>query len=250
MSASDATLDPEEVARFGRIADEWWNPDGKFRPLHRLGPARMMFVRDAITSGLGHPHAHTSIRPLAGLTILDIGCGGGLVAEPLARMGAAVTGIDPSPETIAAARSHAATQGLSIDYRAVRAEDLATAGDTFDAVTCLEVVEHVPDVPAFLAVAASLVRPGGMLVLSTLNRTVKSYALAIVGAEFVLRWLPVGTHQWTRFVTPDELAGHVTSLGLQPEPPRGLVYDPFRDDWSLSGDTDVNYLMSARKPAL
>lgn len=249
MNASSATLDPAEVARFGRIAAEWWDPNGKFRPLHRLGPARMTFIRDAITSGLRLPVSHTTTRPLAGLSILDIGCGGGLVAEPLARMGATVTGIDPSPETIAAAESHAAAQGLSIAYRACRAEDLVAEGRTWDVVTCLEVVEHVPDVPAFLAVAANLVRPGGVLVLSTLNRTLKSYALAIVGAEFILRWLPVGTHQWTRFVTPDELTDHVSRLGLAPEPPRGLVYDPLRDDWSLSGDTDVNYLMAATKPA-
>jgi len=209
----------------------------------------MTFVRDAITSGLQLPVSHTSMRPLAGVSILDIGCGGGLVAEPLARMGATVTGIDPSPETIAAARTHATAQGLSIDYRACRAEDLAADSQTYDVVTCLEVVEHVPDVPAFLAVAANLVRPGGVLVLSTLNRTLKSYALAIVGAEFILRWLPVGTHQWTRFVTPDELSDFVSRLGLLPEPPRGLVYDPLRDDWSLSGDTDVNYLMAALKPA-
>jgi len=249
MNASSATLDPAEVDRFGRIAAEWWDPNGKFRPLHRLGPARMTFVRDAITSGLQLPVSHTSMRPLAGVSILDIGCGGGLVAEPLARMGATVTGIDPSPETIAAARTHATAQGLSIDYRACRAEDLAADSQTYDVVTCLEVVEHVPDVPAFLAVAANLVRPGGVLVLSTLNRTLKSYALAIVGAEFILRWLPVGTHQWTRFVTPDELSDFVSRLGLLPEPPRGLVYDPLRDDWSLSGDTDVNYLMAALKPA-
>ena len=185
---------------------------------------------------------------LDGLQILDIGCGGGLVSEPLARLGARVTGIDPSPETIAAASTHAAAQNLTIDYRAIRAEDLASTGQTFDVVTCLEVVEHVPDVSAFLAVAASLVRPGGMLVLSTLNRTLKSYALAIIGAEYVLRWVPVGTHQWQRFVTPDELDKIVTNIGLKTDTPRGLVFNPLADTWSLSTDTDVNYFLAAHKP--
>lgn len=242
------TLDHSEVERFSRIAAEWWDPNGKFRPLHKLGPARMGYMRDTIINGLKLTPPVGALRVLDGLKILDIGCGGGLVAEPLARLGAHVTGIDPSLETIAAASTHAAAQDLSIDYRAIRAEDIAATGKTYDVVTCLEVVEHVPDVRAFLAVAASLVRPGGLLVLSTLNRTLKSYALAIIGAEYVLRWVPVGTHQWQRFITPDELEKIVTGIGLIAESPRGLVFNPLADTWSLSGDTDVNYFLSARKP--
>ena len=247
----DATLDAAEVARFGRIAAEWWDPNGKFKPLHQLGPARMSFIRDRISDGLALSPDPATTRPFKGLRVLDIGCGGGLVAQPLARLGAEVTAIDPSPETIAAAESHARGQGLSIEYRAIRAETLLDEGATFDAVTCLEVVEHVPDVPAFLAVVEKLVRPGGVLVLSTLNRTLKSYLLAIVGAEYVLRWLPVGTHEWSKFVTPEELGRHVEALGLASVSTRGLVYEPLRDVWSLSKDTDVNYLLAAVKlPAL
>ena len=241
-----ATLDPAEVGRFNALAQDWWDPNGKFRPLHQLGPARLAYIRDTLLAEL-KPAAASPLRVLNGLHVLDIGCGGGLVTEPLTRLGARVTGIDPAADTIAAAKAHAAAQELAIDYRAARAEELASVGETFDAVLCLEVVEHVPDVRAFLAVAASLVRPGGVLVLSTINRTLKSYALAIIGAEVLLRWLPIGTHQWSRFVTPDELAAHVQSLALSPLPPRGIVFNPLSGEWSLSSDTDVNYLMSARK---
>lgn len=248
-TATDArTLDTTEVDRFNALAAEWWDPNGKFRPLHKLGPARLEFIRDTIRTGLAERPATSGLRVLRGIRILDIGCGGGLVSEPLTRLGAAVTGIDPAPESIAAARAHAASQGLDIDYRAVRAEALADAGEQFDVVLCLEVVEHVPDVRAFLSLVASLVRPGGLLVLSTINRTLKSYALAIVGAEYILRWLPVGTHQWDRFVTPDELAGHVQAIGMAALPARGMVFNPLRDSWSLSQDTDVNYLLAGRRP--
>jgi 2-polyprenyl-6-hydroxyphenyl methylase / 3-demethylubiquinone-9 3-methyltransferase len=243
------TLDPAEVARFAALADEWWDPNGKFKPLHRLGPQRMAFVRDAVLARFQRPSG--GLRPLSGLTFLDIGCGGGLVSEPLARMGAAVTGIEPEDANIAAARAHASGQGLSIDYRALRAEDLAATAMQFDCVVCLEVVEHVPDVRAFLAVVASLVRPGGLLICSTLNRTLKSYALAIVGAEYVLRWLPVGTHQWDRFITPDELSDHLAGLGLVAPNFAGLIYNPLADTWGLSErDLDVNYMVSVGKPAL
>jgi len=245
--AANATFDPAEVGRFNALAAEWWDPHGQFRPLHQIGPARLAFIRDTLVAEL-KPAAASALRVLNGLHVLDIGCGGGLVTEPLARLGARVTGIDPAPDTIAAAAAHASAQGLAIDYRAVRAEALAEAGDTFDAVLCLEVVEHVPDVRAFLAVAAKLVRPGGVLVVSTLNRTLKSYGLAIIGAEYILRWLSVGTHQWSRFVTPEELAADVRSLALTALPPRGMVYNPLQGTWSLSSDTDVNYLMAARRP--
>ena len=241
--ADSATYDSDEVARFGRIAAEWWDPAGKFAMLHRIGPPRLQFLRDRL---VGHfRRSSGQITVLAGLTLLDIGCGGGLVCEPLARLGADVTGIDPSPETIAAARAHAAAQDLAIDYRVGRIEDLVAAGLRFDAVTCLEVVEHVPDVGQFLTTAARLVRPGGLMLLSTLNRTLKSYALAIVGAEYVLRWLPAGTHQWDRFVTPDELMRHLAEAGLEPQGFEGLIYDPLRDQWRLSPDTAVNYFAAA-----
>jgi 2-polyprenyl-6-hydroxyphenyl methylase / 3-demethylubiquinone-9 3-methyltransferase len=240
-------LDPAEVERFRRMADEWWDPRGKFKPLHKLGPTRLTFVRDEIM--LHFQLQSGGLKPLKGLSILDIGCGGGLVSEPMSRMGAIVTGIDPGEENIAAARAHAEPQGLSINYRTAMAEDLASEGLTFDAVVCLEVVEHVPDVGAFLKTCTSLVRPGGMIVLSTINRNIKSYALAIVAAEYVLGWLPRGTHQWERFVTPDELARFISAAGLEAPRFSGMSFDPLRDQWSLSSDTDVNYLAAAAKTA-
>lgn len=241
-----ATLDAAEVKRFSALAAEWWDPNGKFRPLHKLGPARLAFVRQEIVRHF----ARTSggLRPFDGLSILDIGCGGGLVSEPVARLGATVTGIDPAAENIEAARRHAEGQGLTIDYRSALVEDLVAEGRTFDCVLCLEVVEHVPDVGAFLATCAKLVRPGGLMILSTINRTLKAYALAIVGAEYILRWLPVGTHQWERFVTPDELARHAEVAGLVMSTREGLVYNPLTDAWSLSQDLDVNYMASASRP--
>jgi 2-polyprenyl-6-hydroxyphenyl methylase/3-demethylubiquinone-9 3-methyltransferase len=240
------TLDAGEVDRFARIATEWWDPNGKFRPLHQIGPARLSFVVDRLATHFNLP---TGLRRLSRLKLLDIGCGGGLISEPLARLGADVTGIDPAPENIETARRHAEASGLTISYRQALVEDLAAESAMFDAVLCLEVVEHVPDVPAFLGVCSSLVRPGGLMIVSTLNRTLKAYFLAIIGAEYVLRWLPVGTHQWERFVTPDELRRHLTSAGLSEPTLRGLVYDPLADQWSLSADTDVNYLAASAKPA-
>jgi 2-polyprenyl-6-hydroxyphenyl methylase/3-demethylubiquinone-9 3-methyltransferase len=244
-----STLDPAEIERFARLAAEWWDTGGKFRTLHLIGPARMTFLRDQLLQHFRKPPNGPKplTRPLAGLSILDIGCGGGLVCEPLARLGAAVTGIDPALENIEAARRHAEAQGLTVSYRAARVEELAGEGRTFDAVSCLEVVEHVPDVGGFLKSCAGLLRPGGLMLLSTLNRTVKAYLLAIVGAEYVLGWLPVGTHQWERFVTPDELARHLKGAGLCPPIFQGLVYNPLADTWSLSADTDVNYFAAASK---
>lgn len=239
-------LDPTEVERFARIASEWWDPAGKFAPLHRLGPARMTYLRDQLAAHFGRKLP--AAKPLAGLRVLDIGCGGGLVSEPLSRLGATVTGIDPAADNVEAARTHADISGLDIDYRAVTAEEIAATGEQFDAVLCLEVVEHVPDPAAFIRLAASLVRPGGILVASTINRTMKAWLLAIVGAEYVLRWLPTGTHRWDRFVTPDEMARHMTAARLSGIAFEGLIYDPLKDVWSLSTDTDVNYFASAAKP--
>ena len=250
---TSATLDESEVRQFGRIAAEWWDADGKFRMLHRIGPARLQYLRDRMTrhfppaTGIGG--VVSGVKVLSGLSVLDIGCGGGLICEPLARLGAVVTGLDPAEENIAAAQSHAAAQGLSIAYRAARIEDLVAEGATFDSVLCLEVVEHVPDVGQFLATAARLVRPGGLMLVSTLNRTLKSWALAIFGAEYVLRWVPAGTHQWDRFVTPDELARHLSAAGLEPAGFEGMVYDPLRDEWRLASDTGINYFAAAAKPA-
>ena len=247
MSPESRTFDPEEVDRFRRIASEWWDPKGKFAPLHKLGPARLQFIRDRLAAHFERPVGR--LRPLDGLDLLDIGCGGGLISEPLTRMGAAVTGIDPGLETIEAARRHAFEHGLTIDYRMTTVEALAETGVQFDAVLCLEVIEHVPDPAAFLRICAGLVRPGGLMLVSTINRTVKAYVLAIVGAEYLLRWLPVGTHQWERFVTPDELARHLAAAGLGAAFAEGMVYDPLADRWSLAPDTDVNYLVAAAKPA-
>jgi 2-polyprenyl-6-hydroxyphenyl methylase / 3-demethylubiquinone-9 3-methyltransferase len=244
--ARERTLDTEEVERFSRLASEWWDPRGKFRPLHQIGPPRLSFIRDSAVERFGRDAK--ALRPLSGLTAVDIGCGGGLVSEPLARMGATVTAIDPAERNIAIAKAHAEGQGLAIDYRPARVEDLVAEGKAFDIVACLEVVEHVPDPAKFIAECAALVKPGGLAVFSTLNRTFKAWALAIVGAEYVLGWLPRGTHQWDRFITPDELAGYAKAAGLDDVRFEGITYNPLQDVWSRNPDTDVNYLMSARKP--
>jgi 2-polyprenyl-6-hydroxyphenyl methylase/3-demethylubiquinone-9 3-methyltransferase len=245
-STSDATLDAEEIRRFSAIAAEWWDPNGKFRPLHQIGPPRLSFIRNAAITHFGRDAA--GLRPLAGLTVLDVGCGGGLVSEPLCRMGAKVTGIDPSERNIAIAKSHAEPQHFAIDYRPVRVEDLVAAGEQFDIVACLEVVEHVPDPGKFMAECAALVRPGGLAIFSTLNRTFKSWALAIVGAEYVLGWLPRGTHQWDRFITPDEMTRYSTAAGLTVPRFEGIAYSPMHDVWSLAPETEVNYLAVMSKP--
>ncbi|MEL6298517.1 MAG: bifunctional 2-polyprenyl-6-hydroxyphenol methylase/3-demethylubiquinol 3-O-methyltransferase UbiG [Pseudomonadota bacterium] len=239
-----ASIKPDEIARFERLAAEWWDPKGKFGPLHALAPARMTFVRDALNAMLGLDPDR--IRPLKGRTAVDVGCGGGLASEPLARLGAAVTGIDPGAENIAIAETHARQSGLEIAYRATTAETLAAAGEQFDVVLCLEVLEHVEDPAAFVGVLAKLVKPGGAMVLSTLNRTQKSYALAIVGAEYLLGWLERGTHTWDQFITPDELRAMLTAAELTPGMEAGVVFAPFDGSWKLSDDMDVNYMMAAR----
>lgn len=241
---SSSTLDHDQVARFARFGAEWWDPNGPFKPLHRINPVRLTYIRDQICSTFGRdPKQASSLR---GISVLDIGCGGGLVCEPLARLGAQVTGIDPGQETIEAAKAHASATGLDIDYEVATVEELAGRGETFDAVLLLEVVEHVPDVPNFLKIVAPLVKPEGLMILSTLNRTLKAYALAIVGAELILRWLPVGTHQWQRFVRPDELGTALTRAGLALTDTTGMIYDPLADEWRLGRDTDVNYFATAK----
>ena len=241
---ASASIDAAEVARFNGLAAEWWNPQGPMRALHKINPVRIGYLRDAMAAhfGLRQP------KPFAGLRILDIGCGAGLLSEPLARLGAAVTGIDPAPVNIAIAIRHAAAGQLAIDYRAVTAESLAEAGETYDIALALEVVEHVTHMPAFVRTACSLVRPGGLFVASTLNRTLKSFALAIAGAEYVLGWVPRGTHQWEKFVTPEELAEAICGAGLRVSDTTGMVYNPLGGRWSLSADTGVNYFMAAERP--
>lgn len=246
-TATAETVDEAEVARFSAMAAEWWDPEGKFRPLHKFSPVRLAFIRDAAAAHFSRDAE--SLDSLKGLRLLDIGCGGGLLCEPMARLGAEVVGADPSRVNVETAKVHARDQGLAIDYRCTTAEELAAAGERFDIVLNMEVVEHVADVPLFLATCAELVRPGGLMVLATLNRTLKAFALAIVGAEYVLRWLPRGTHRWEKFVTPAELAGALGKAGMRAEPPVGVVYNPLLDVWRTSADTDVNYLMLARKPA-
>jgi 2-polyprenyl-6-hydroxyphenyl methylase / 3-demethylubiquinone-9 3-methyltransferase len=241
-----STVDRAEVARFAESAASWWDPNGEFRPLHQLNPVRLAFIRDRLAAHFGRDIRAT--KPFAGLRFLDIGCGGGLVSEPLARLGATVTAIDAAGEALTVARTHAADAGLDIDYREAAAEDLAAAGESFDAVLALEIVEHVADPALFLAAAARLVRPGGGFVAATLNRTPKAFVFGIVGAEYLLRWLPRGTHQWRRFLRPSELAAGLRPHGLAVKELRGLSYSPLAGHWTLSHDLDVNYLLFAAKP--
>jgi 2-polyprenyl-6-hydroxyphenyl methylase/3-demethylubiquinone-9 3-methyltransferase len=242
-----ATIDAGDVARFDRLGDEWWEPKGAMAPLHKLNPTRIRYLRDLMGRHFARA-GRDAARPLGGLRLLDIGCGGGLLSEPLARLGAMVTGIDPAPNNIAVAIRHAQALDVEVDYRAETAEALVAAGETFDVVLAMEVVEHVPQPDDFVRMACLLVRPGGLLVLSTLNRTAKSFALAIVGAEYVLRWLPRGTHRWQQFLTPEELAMPVRAAGLKVIERQGLVYDILRDRWTTSPDTAVNYLLAAVRP--
>jgi len=240
-----STVDPDEVARFSALAETWWNPRGRMGVLHKFNPVRLAYIRDAACAHFGREAR--SLDCLAGLRILDIGCGGGLLCEPLARLGAGVLGADPSETNIAAAALHAAQGGLAIDYRATTAEALADAGETFDIVLAMEVVEHVADVNLFVARCAEMVKPGGLLVAATLNRTVKSFALGIVGAEYVLGWLPRGTHRWDKFVTPNELEIALEKAGLRAVDTTGVVYNPLADRWQVARDTDVNYMMTAER---
>lgn len=238
-----ASIDPAELRRFERLGAQWWDPHGPMRPLHRMNPVRVAWIRGAV-------ERHLQPLPaggLAGLRLLDIGCGAGLLSEALAGLGAEVTGLDPAQGNIAIAQRHAESSGLSIDYRAQTAEALAATGVQFDVVCAMEVVEHVREVPGFVTTAATLVRPGGLFFASTLNRTLKSFALAIVGAEYVLRWVPKGTHQWEKFVSPDELRDAMTSAGLHPLERIGMAYTPLLDSWRLTQSLDVNYMVCAER---
>ena len=244
-----AGIDAAEVAKFERLATQWWDPGGKFRPLHKFNPVRLRFLRDTIVAHFGCDPV--SAAPLAGLDVLDIGCGGGLLSEPMARLGATTTGVDPAAANVEVARLHAARSGLNVTYRAADAMALAGEGKAFDVVLAMEVVEHVPDRNAFVAACAALVRPGGLLVMATISRTPKAYALAIFGAERVLRWLPRGTHEYGKLVRPAELEASMRDAGLSVVERAGVTYSPITDSWSLSTDTDVNYMMVAeRAPAL
>jgi 2-polyprenyl-6-hydroxyphenyl methylase / 3-demethylubiquinone-9 3-methyltransferase len=246
--ASDAeTVDRDEVARFSRLADTWWDPHGPMAALHKFNPVRLTYIRDRAAEHFGRDAAN--LRSLADLRILDIGCGGGILCEPLARLGAAMVGADPAEKNIAVAQAHAAAAGLAIDYRATTAEALAEAGEKFDIVLAMEVVEHVTDVDVFIAQAAAMVKPGGLMFVATLNRTAKSFALAIVGAEYILRWLPRGTHRWDKFVTPDELERAIEQGGLHITGETGVIYNLLADRWQTSRDTDVNYMVVAEKSA-
>lgn len=244
-TSAAGTVDADELERFSRLASQWWDPAGKMRMLHRLNPVRIGFIRDAACRQFGRNPRHLDC--LAGLRLLDIGCGGGILSEPLARLGAAVVGADPSERNIAAARRHAVQSRLEIDYRATTAEELADLGERYDVVLAMEVVEHVAHVGLFLKRCGEMVSPGGLMVVATINRTLKSFALAIVGAEYVLGWLPRGTHRWDKFVTPNELEISLERSGLSVLDERGVVYNPLRDAWQLSSDMDVNYMVAAAR---
>jgi 2-polyprenyl-6-hydroxyphenyl methylase/3-demethylubiquinone-9 3-methyltransferase len=241
--SAETTVDPREVVRFAALAAQWWNPRGTMKVLHKFNPVRLAYLREQLTAHFGRdPRA---MRPLEGLRLLDIGCGGGLLSEPLARMGASVVGIDPAERNVSIASLHAEQSGVAIDYRATTAEALADAGERFDVVLAMEVVEHVTDVSLFIRRAAEMVKPGGLMCAATLNRTKRSFALAIVGAEYVLGWLPRGTHDWSRFVTPDELEAAMAAGGLEVIDSEGVIFNPLADEWRRASDLSVNYMMLA-----
>jgi 2-polyprenyl-6-hydroxyphenyl methylase/3-demethylubiquinone-9 3-methyltransferase len=251
MSSPDAarsSIDPAEVERFSRIAAEWWDPRGKFAPLHRFNPVRLAFIRDQALYRFRRDAS--ARRPFEGLRLLDIGCGGGLLSEPMTRLGFQVTGVDASERNIGTASAHAAEQGLSIDYRASTAEALVAAGEPlFDVILNMEVIEHVADPGAYLRSCARLLKPGGLMIVATLNRTLKAMALAKVGAEYVLRWLPIGTHDWNKFLTPDELRGFLADEPVTVDGPYGVVFSPFTGKWTESSDVGVNYMMTVVRDA-
>jgi 2-polyprenyl-6-hydroxyphenyl methylase/3-demethylubiquinone-9 3-methyltransferase len=248
MQAAQTTIDAAEVAKFEAMAAEWWDPNGKFKPLHMLNPCRLDYITSQIAAEFDRDLNVTS--PFEGLRILDIGCGGGLLSEPMARLGAEVVGADAAERNIPVAQIHAEQSGLTIDYRHTTAEALAAAGEQFDAVLNMEVVEHVSDPLAYLTACQQLLKPGGIHICSTINRNPKSFAMAIVGAEYVMRWLPKGTHEWSKFITPDELYKLLEQAGLSPVDRKGFVFNPVTWTWSLSDrDLSVNYVTASLKPA-
>jgi 2-polyprenyl-6-hydroxyphenyl methylase / 3-demethylubiquinone-9 3-methyltransferase len=242
------TIDPAEVAKFEAMAAEWWDTEGKFKPLHLMNPCRLDYITSQIAAEFDRDL--TQALPFAGLRVLDIGCGGGLLSEPMARLGAEVVGADAAPRNIPVAQIHAAQSGLSIDYRHTTAEAMAEAGEQFDVVLNMEVVEHVADPLGYLTACQQLLRPGGLMICSTLNRNAKSFAMAIIGAEWVMRWLPKGTHDWAKFITPDELYALITGAGLEPVDRKGMVFNPISWKWSVSArDLSVNYVTASVKRA-
>jgi 2-polyprenyl-6-hydroxyphenyl methylase/3-demethylubiquinone-9 3-methyltransferase len=247
-TAPHTSVDPAEVERFSAMAAEWWDPKGKFKPLHLFNPVRLAFIRDEAARRFGRDI--TQRRPFEGLRLLDIGCGGGLLCEPMARLGFSVTGVDASERNIGVASAHARAQGLDIDYRADTAEALLAGGEPpFDVVLNMEVIEHVADPARFLQDCVKLLRPGGLMVVATLNRTPKALALAVVGAEYILRWLPPGTHDWKKFLKPIEILDFLRGEPVSVAGPFGVSYDPFTGKWSPSSDVDVNYMMTVDKSA-
>lgn len=245
--AEKTTIDQSEVDRFSKMAAEWWNPDGKFKPLHKFNPVRLTYIRNHAAQHFGKdPNAQ---KPLEGLRMLDIGCGGGLLCEPMTRMGATVVGADASETNIEIAKIHAEQSGLEIDYRAETSEALAAAGEKFDIILNMEVVEHVADVDLFLTSCADMLKPGGLMFVATINRTMKAMALAIIGAEYVLRWLPRGTHQYEKLVRPEEITTPLGNSGLSLIDQTGVFYNPLQDQWNLSNDMDVNYMMLLERKA-
>ncbi|MFW5655387.1 MAG: bifunctional 2-polyprenyl-6-hydroxyphenol methylase/3-demethylubiquinol 3-O-methyltransferase UbiG [Roseicyclus sp.] len=248
MNTATSTVDPSEIAKFEAMAAEWWDPAGKFKPLHMLNPCRLDYITAQVAAEFGRDLK--AERPFDGLRLLDIGCGGGLLSEPMARLGADVVGADAAERNIPVARIHAAQSGLAIDYRHTTAEAMAASGEQFDVVLNMEVVEHVADPLAYLTACRELLRPGGLMICSTINRNPKSFAMAILGAEYVMRWLPRGTHEWSKFITPDELYDLLRRAGLSPVDRKGFVFNPVSWRWSLSDrDLSVNYVTASTKPA-
>lgn len=244
---STGTIDDDEVAHFARLAGQWWDPRGAWATLHRFNPVRLAYIRDRAAAHFDRDPAR--LDSLQGLRILDIGCGGGILCEPLVRLGAEVVGIDPVADSIAAAQHHAGEVGLAIDYRCTTVEDLAETGEAFDVVLAMEVVEHVADFNLFIEEAVALVKPGGLMFVATINRTIKSFALLIVGAEYILRWIPRGTHQWDKFITPDELEIALERSGLSFVAETGVIYNLLADRFQLSTDMDANYMVVAENAA-
>lgn len=244
--AAHGTIDAAEVERFDALAERWWDPEGPMKPLHGMNPVRLRFIREQALAHFGRDGR--SVSPLEGLSLVDVGCGGGILSEPLSRLGAHVTGLDPATRNIEVARAHAASMELGIDYRAQTIESVVAAGESFDMVMALEVVEHVADVPSFLDALSKAAKPGGLVVMSTLNRSLRAFGAAIIGAEYVLRWLPRGTHDWNKFVRPEELSEGLERAGLPVLEMRGMVPDLMNGGWRLSADMAVNYIVAAARP--